>query len=231
MDCGLTILVSYQIQAHYLSGNSAWSDTVWLEPGSPDMTFVPGPQGSVYIAARNLPAGTTALRLTRVDQYAENYYGELLANAVSFDIPVSTGTNGLYLIPAAWTTSPVDAYGYADYLWFVQSIDANGNGTSQATPWESGYYSRLTGEIDWLVPPYFDGRVQLKQNLIFLLRAATVDPPFTLKNTTKTTSLITPSPIQPPMRIQDLIIPSLALTVLLRMVSMCFPHFKTTMFT
>ncbi len=175
---GLTIRVSYQIQTHYTGGDSAWSDPVWLEPGSPDMALVPGPQGSVYIAARNLPAGTTVLRFTRVDKY-EEMYGDSPANAVSFDIPISAGTNGLYLIPAAWTTSPIDAFGYADYSWFVQPIDANGNGTSQATGPTYGYFDWFNNStITWLVPPYFDGRVQLKQNLIFLFRAATVDSPF-----------------------------------------------------
>ena len=142
------------------------------------MALVPGPQGSVYIAARNLPAGTTVLRFTRVDKY-EEMYGDSPANAVSFDIPISAGTNGLYLIPAAWTTSPIDAFGYADYSWFVQPIDANGNGTSQATGPTYGYFDWFNNStITWLVPPYFDGRVQLKQNLIFLFRAATVDSPF-----------------------------------------------------
>ena len=47
--------------------------------------------------------------------------------------PFLQGTNGLYLTPAAWTTSPMDAFGYAKYYWFAQPIDANGNGIRQAT--------------------------------------------------------------------------------------------------
>jgi hypothetical protein len=176
---GLTVLVSYTIQAHYAGGDSAWSGTVWLEPSSSDMSLVSGPQGSVYIAARNLPAGTTAIRLTRVDDWANGEFGYSPSNIVSFNIPISTGTNGLYLIPAAWTTSPTDAYGRSDYIWFVQPIDANGHGTSKATQRILGYYSSVTGNsINWIEPPYFDGRTQLKQNLIFLLRAVTVDYPF-----------------------------------------------------
>jgi hypothetical protein len=129
------------------------------------------------LAARNLPVGTTALRLTRLDQYAENTYGDSPANTVSFNIPLSTGTNGLYLIPANETTSPTDAYGYAEYQWFAQPVNANGQGTSQATCFYYGFISQLIPQ-SWIVPPYFDGRAQLKQNLIFLLRAATVDFPF-----------------------------------------------------
>jgi hypothetical protein len=184
---GLSVSVSYKIQAHYAGGDSAWSDVVWLEPDATDITLVAGPQGSAYFAARNLPAGTTALRLTRVDVWMEDNFGDSPSNTVSFYIPLSGGTNGLYLIPAAAAASPVDAYGYAWYWWFVQPVNANGQGTAQAVPLDwlrpdyvwGGYFSSLTGDsIDWLVPPYFDGRVQLKQNLIFKLRAATKDFPF-----------------------------------------------------
>jgi hypothetical protein len=174
---GLTVYVSYKIQAHYAGGDSAWSSEVQLEPETTDITLVPGSQGSVYFAARNLPVGTTALRLTRLDYWMESQFGDSPANAVSFDIPLSTGTNGLYLIPAEDTTSSLDAYGYAWYGWFVQPVNANGQGTSQANSFDWGFYSDLLPQY-WIVPPYFDGRAQLKQNLIFLLRAATVDSPF-----------------------------------------------------
>ena len=176
-DYGLTVMVSYKIQVHYAGGDSAWSDVVWLEPSPPDISLVAGPRGSVYFAACNLPVGTTALRLTRVDPFLEQHNGDSPTNAVSFDVPLSTGINGLYLIPTNETSSPLDIYGYAVYGWFAQPVNANGQGTSQATWHSEEYSSPLTSPV-WIVPPYFDGRAQLKQNLIFLLRAATVDYPF-----------------------------------------------------
>jgi hypothetical protein len=71
-----------------------------------------------------------------------------------------------------------DAYGRnTSYQWFVQTL--NTNGVPNATIGNSQRYIFLVEDNRaWLVPPYFDGRAQLKQNLIFLLRAATVDSPF-----------------------------------------------------
>jgi hypothetical protein len=183
-DWGLSVHVSYKIQAHYAGGDSAWSDPVWLALSSPDISLAAGPQGSVYLAARNLPAKTTALRLTRLDEWMEEEFGDSPADAVSFDIPLSTGTNGLYPIPSNETTSPLDSYGYAFYEWSVQPVDATGQGTGAAVPFfgnsYTGWWSDVAGDsINWIVPPYFDGRAQLKQNLIFKLRAATKDFPFT----------------------------------------------------
>jgi len=174
---GQSVVVSYQIQAHYSGGDSPWSGKVWLEPalsdgttlGTADIGLVAGPQGSAFLTAKNLPAGTTALRLTRVYAMTTNY-------DASLDIPISTSTNGLYPIPAAWETGPLP-YGQPYYAWFGQPVNANGQGTAQAMQLVYSGGFPLSGS-SFIVPPYFDGRAQLKQNLRFLLRSATEDSPF-----------------------------------------------------
>jgi hypothetical protein len=174
---GLTVFVSYKMQAHYAGGDSPWSGTVWLEPtlpgvasGASIISLAVGPQGSACLAAKNLPAGTTALRVTRVDEFTGT-------SSVSWDIPLSASTNGLYQIPADAEGGPVNGNGRAFYNWFGQPVDASGQGTAGAVQltWSGGF---SLSEGSWMVPPYFDGRTQLKQNLIFLLRAASEDSPF-----------------------------------------------------
>ena len=121
------------------------------------------------------------MRLTRFDSYAENYYEDSEFNT-SLDIPTSSFVNGFYLLPATMTTSPTDGYGFCYYSWWSQAIDANGNLLSQAqeVSWGYNYSQDNSGspQWNWAMPPYFDGRVQLKQNLTFALRAAVTDNPF-----------------------------------------------------
>jgi hypothetical protein len=169
----------YQIQAHYAVGDSAWSDSVYVQPDTyASLSLVPGPQGTAYLAVASLPAGTTTLRVTRIDWPAENYWDDFSFNATN-DIPVSTSTNGLYLLPASITANPIDAYGLARYYWYVEPLDENGNGIGFAKEVSHGAYSSVAGDSQvWVVPPHHDGRVQLKQNLIFKLRAATRNFPF-----------------------------------------------------
>ena len=50
---------------------------------------------------------------------------------------------------------------------FVQSVDANGNASG------ASYLN-----YDSWGQPFYDGRVQMKQNLVFLLRAGLADIPF-----------------------------------------------------
>ena len=99
----------------------------------------------------------------------------------NYDIPLTAFTNGLYPLPSDWTISDTDPNTYY-YQWWVQA-ETDSTNVSAATPvgYQNGnlYHESLNnfGSI-WLEPPYFDGRAQLKQNLIFQLRAATTDSPF-----------------------------------------------------
>jgi hypothetical protein len=171
---GPTIYGSYRIQAHYAGGDSTWSDWMDLEASFVSAYLPAGPQGSAYLLVSALPANTAVIRLTRVDMYAEWSYEDPSFDT-NFDVPISALTNGLYSIPSNWLRNPVDGYNWADYCWWAQAVNTNG-GCSAATYLTGGYF--LTQTNGWLVVPYFDGRVQLKQNLIFLLRAGLVDFPF-----------------------------------------------------
>lgn len=162
---GPNAFLGYQVEADYEGGQSVQSDLLLLEEDSPNNVHViPGPAGSAYLAADvlALPPGTTAIRLTRFDQYAD---ADTITN---FDVPLSAFTNGLFLLPTAWVTSPLNEYDQ----WWVETVE---NGSANSAANAVSYYPYPDGS---LFPLYFDGRAQLKQNLIFQLRAATENGQF-----------------------------------------------------
>ena len=164
--------VSYRVQAHYSGGDSSWSDPMPLEQTTISANITAGPQGSAYVTTSPLPSGTTALRMTLIDEAAWFWYylggGDPPVNP-TFDISITNPAQGQYLIPAADMVAPPDENGNGNYIWYMQTLNANGNlGAPTIVLLWSGQAA----------PPYFDGRAQLKQNLIFLLRSATVDSPF-----------------------------------------------------
>ncbi len=173
---GPSVYTYFGVQGNYAGGSSSQGSTSLAMDYPNEVGVIPGPQGSSYLVASpsTLPPGTTAIRLTRVDQYAEWFYGNSSFDTY-WDIPVSSLTNGLYLIPTYMQTAPMDSYGSVWYLWWVETVDANGTANSWANP-ASGYYN--PSMTNWFEPPYYDGRVHLKQNLIFQLRSAQVDSPF-----------------------------------------------------
>jgi hypothetical protein len=165
-------IVSYRVQAHYAGGDSSWSDSAPLEPNTITANFTTGPQGSAYVTTSPLPSGTTALQVTLVDEAAWFYYllfgiGSEPVNP-TFTIPVTNPGLAQYLIPATNAVVPPSPDG-GSYFWYVQTETTNGN---LGAPYLTTFGS------DSAAPPYADGRAQLKQNLIFLLRAAMVDSPF-----------------------------------------------------
>lgn len=162
--------ISYTVQAQYAGGNSSWSASMPLEPSTLSSAgFISGPLGSAYAATSPLPSGTSSLLVTIIDQAAwQNYFfGGSKPTNHTFQIQVTDPTQGLYLVPTTNTTVP-PASDNGNYFWSMQTLQTNGN---LGAP-----YQVLIGTN--AVPPYSDGRAQLKQNLIFLLRAATVDSPF-----------------------------------------------------
>ena len=162
--------VSYRVQAHYAGGNSSWSGSMPLEQNPVSANIMAGPQGLAYVTTPPLSSGTTALRVTLIDEVAWLYYYWGVADKPvnpTFDIPVSNPAQGQYLIPA-WSSQVAEAWQSSSA--YVQAVNTSGNISAPApfNPYSSSQ----------AVPPFFDGRAQLKQNLIFLLRAATVDEPF-----------------------------------------------------
>ena len=174
--------VSYKIQAHYSGGGSSWSDAMPLEQNPVPVNITAGPQGSAYASTPLLPSGTTALRVTLIDKSAWlDYYWGYGSEPVNptFDIPVSDPAQGQYLIPA-WSSQVAEAW-QSSYA-VVQAVNTSGN-ISAPSPFNP-FSSSLA------VPPFFDGRAQLKQNLIFLLRSATVDSPFNYLEVNTNTSVL-----------------------------------------
>lgn len=158
----------YWIQAHYSGGDSDWSEGVSLLDSTavPHAVLVRGPQGGSYLAVSALPENTTSLLLSRVDTYVPAGNPHLITN---FTIWVTNLVNGTFLLPASWTTPLLPGGGgpYRYYNWYVQTVSADGHFSDATSLWGSGR-----------TIPYFDGRAQLKQNLIFLLRAATPEVSF-----------------------------------------------------
>jgi len=165
---------TFQIQAHYAGGSSTWSAPVSVEQTTIIASIVPGSQGTACLAVSALPPGTAAIRLTEMDDYP--FTPVLVTN---YDIPIGNFTNGLCQLP----NNPVPGDGnnrwFSGYNWYAQAVGANGQGLT-ATSWLIQDYTSPQDNFQksWLVPPFFDGRAQLKQNLIFQLRAAVADRPF-----------------------------------------------------
>ena len=173
----------YQIQAQYASGNSAWSAPVWVQPSSlADVQLVPGPKGDAYLSVGSLPSSVAYLQVSRQDSSAEN------AGDYSYDLTnnilVSSSTNGFYLLPTSITSTPLDELGEESYNWSISLLNNNKQSMEEGGDLSDGFANYAASEIeDWIVPPFLDGRQQLKQNLIFLLRAATKDMPFQFSDT------------------------------------------------
>ncbi len=167
----------YNLQANYNGGNSAWSSVALYDVAYPSVSLITGPSGYLYVVVNNTPSDLSALRFYRFSQqyfqngswfwpygHGPNYPADL-ANGY-FEIPASSITNGIAQIPAS------QAYAYGRYNFKVQTICSNGASTVS----------------EWLGSPvainaFVDGRVQLKQNLIFLLRAASDTGPFEVNGT------------------------------------------------
>jgi hypothetical protein len=179
-DSVSSLTASYQVRANYVGGDSAWSAPVSV-PSNFSIFVIAGPQGTAYMVIPSLPTGAKTISITRIDRYAE-YLGNYSFDT-NFFIPVSNITNSLCLIPASCATGPVDIYDSANYFWSAQILDTNNNAISQSSDLYSGYGSSSgTPSPDWLVPPYFDGRTELKQDLIFQLRAANETNQFVLQD-------------------------------------------------
>jgi pimeloyl-ACP methyl ester carboxylesterase len=166
--------IYYQIQAHYASGDSAWSAPVYVQPNAPaTISLITGPQQAPYLAVASLPAGTTGLEILQIEPEDPSFN---LTNVIE----VASSTNGFYPMPAAVITNPTDT-GSTIYNWDVELLDANGQSSGNPLLLTGGFIPYVLnngGATNWMVAPYFDGRVQMKQNLAFLLRAAMTDMPF-----------------------------------------------------
>ena len=163
---------SYEVQANYASGNSAWSApaTVPANQDSLIASLTGGPFGTAYLAVSAMPANTAVLEITETD-------GTEITNVF---VPVTNPTNGFYPVPNFLTSFPD-----WDAVLYATANDSNGSPISE-TVWIAPAYNDPENwdTNQWVVPPYFDGRAQMKQNLAFYLRAANPFSPFSFADYT-----------------------------------------------
>ncbi len=149
---------SYRVQAHYSSGSSEWSEEVATKTSqaSAAVSINRGSEGSLFLLTSALPSNTEAVRLTTQTDFFGN-------PGVSFEIPITNFVNGAYEM------NEMEAPFRTNRLYHVQLVGADGK----------------AGKVMTLVPSsrfhFFDGREQLKQNLSFLLRAASDVSPFYMR--------------------------------------------------
>jgi len=177
------LYVNYSLQAQYgTNGNSASASASLENAIPPTVNLVTGPQGRLWLDIPAAPSDLSYVQIYRkqVGSGANNgldfaavdsWYAEddTIYDMVSplpdgyFEIPASSVTNGICELPDS-QVPPFFAY----TLW-AQTVRSNGI----ASGW-----ANLTGYNLVANTPFIDARQQLKDNLRFLLRAATDDSPF-----------------------------------------------------
>jgi pimeloyl-ACP methyl ester carboxylesterase len=172
---GGTISVTYTVRANYALGNSALSSAVPLESPSFTGNISGGPQGVSVLTVSAMPANTTAIRLTEVNSFAfvQDYVDAYITN---FVVPVSSLSN---LTCSMSNIMTLDTNQYVSCYWEGQAIESDGDLSADATLANS-YVKDPNSDYqkNWMVAPFYDGSVQLKQNLIFQFRIADSVTPF-----------------------------------------------------
>lgn len=173
LDQSSSSYASYEVQANYAGGNSAWSApaSVPANQNSLSANIIGGPLGSAYLAVSAIPTNTVSIQIT----ISNSFWNAIYTN---FTIAVTDPTNGFYQIPNFSI-----AYGSFTYDGFITAYNANGNPVSASIYMGFLYQkSDFSDQNQWIVPPYFDGRKAMKQNLIFLLRAANENSPLSFQD-------------------------------------------------
>lgn len=158
---------TYQVQAQYTGGHSSASSAfvnLLSSQNSVSVSLAPSGQDTENLVVSRIPQNTATIHVTRMGPWDQRGHPLEDTTATTFDIPVTSLTNGIYPLSLSQAVPPD---GYA-YTWWAQTIPTNGS-PSAATGPNTTYV--------WMTP-FYDGRVQLKQNLIFLLRAGLTDFPF-----------------------------------------------------
>jgi len=146
----------YRIQANYAAGNSAWGPwTSSPQSVAPAASIVAASDGQVWFVAAKSPAAEPGA--LRGGQW---YIGSPEYSITNFDLAVTAFTNGLGVVPEPFASLTSTG------AWYAQWVYTNGV-ASAATP--LGWSPTIS---------FWDGRPQLKENLSFLLRAATVNYSF-----------------------------------------------------
>jgi len=167
-----TINVSYKIMAKYAGGNSAWTANVPLEPQSFAGNIATGSGETPTLTVMSLPANATRLVLTEIDQNILNSFtgGYIMTN---ISIAVGNLTNGSCSLPNPGVPTEGDYY-----YWVGQAVGSDGSLSAGVELGSDSQDNLDTTVSTAIAEPFYDGRAELKQNLIFQLRAALVDRPF-----------------------------------------------------
>ena len=176
-----TVEAALKVRANYASGTSAWSGNIPIGTSPFSAVIVPGPQGNPQLVVSVLPANAVAIHITALDSFQYSTYGSSNSYITNFDIPVSGLSNGVCTIPNPPITGNDSDFTYADVgiTWIGWATFTNGDVSvgaylatrSFTTPEDSFQSVRLAA-------PFYDGREQMKENMIFQLRAASIISPF-----------------------------------------------------
>jgi len=156
---------TYRLRALYGSASSPWSDPValYLDNIWNPAIFIRGPGCQIWLAMPEIPQDTSGLRVTR------RYYSHEDASVVMTNWSMATNSLSEHLmaVPNSWITLPAPEYSLNEFYWFFECTN-NAGAVTAVIP---GYLvSRTVG--------FVDARRQLKENLVFLLRAAGTNTPF-----------------------------------------------------
>ena len=126
----------------------------------------------MFLGVSGIPANATTIQLVFIDQFSttngehDGQYDFIL------DYPVSSFTNGLLQLTTEWPLTDAES---GDYIVYAESVTSHGD-ESAATIFDDAWmYS--PEQYNW-GQPFYDASVQMKQNLIFQLRAAPADGSF-----------------------------------------------------
>lgn len=194
IDSESSVGANYSIEADYAGGPSAWSPQVSVQGPVFPINVEAGSGGNLFIIVHTIPPGVSALNVSRQslqpagDEWQfpyttwlwefGQYYPPDLPDG-SFEIPVASVTNGVAQIPNEQVLP------FGRYVLGVQLVFSNG----------------LTSDFSgWTVQdlPFVDGRMQLKDNLRFVLRDGSEYAPFAFSVDTGSSLIPNPYNAMPP---------------------------------
>jgi hypothetical protein len=156
----------YCIQANYSNGDSEWSDDVcpYSAREVPFVLEMPGSGGLTALVVAQIPTDVSTLQLTRTDINPRSTGLNIQDTITITNFPVSAFTNGIFIIPTNLTWIGTNGITYTTF--HLQAI------------WPDGRKSKAVG-AGGPEPIFYDGRAQLEQNAVFLVRAAELTDAFT----------------------------------------------------
>ena len=165
--------ITYYVSANYANGTNYGSQGISSLISNPTTAQVlPVIGDSTMLMVLNLPSGAAGVQATRVD-WSSYYSPQAVASSNSFYIPASSFNNGLYTIP----TNEV-GLGPQGSSWYVQNVWSNGITGTKSMAVAAGFHLAGPTTYDFIPGRFDDASTQMVQNVVFLLRAASLTAPF-----------------------------------------------------